>query len=401
MRSGNNKRGVTAVFLTIMTGTMISVVIAFVVLSSRLAAVGMAESVFNLAGRSVLSEFDRELKERYGFIAFIGEGAAAGEKILRYADRSFGDDEDIIIGGIEVDMKDHCLYDRKTFEEELEEIVTCGAFSALDKEKEKVPLRTGERVLRNRQITASLPSAAYSGERNSTAPVISLLKNIGSIEGLFRSGTREYAKMVYIFDRFRSGTSPDGKYETFFVNEVEYIIGGRMSDKDNLKEVKKDFKEIRTALNMMYLPTDAEKMQGLTVLSQLLTPGPEAAATKAGLMLFWSKLEAENDWKLISAGSTVPVFKTKASWATDISILETGGDEMFSPEDESGYRYDDYLKILLCTVPDEVETARIMDLIEINLKGTYNGAFDMKSCHTGLSFKVKVNGKELTFEETY
>ena len=68
-----NKKGMTTVFVTIVAGSVISLVICFVTLACREAAVSYSESVMNLAGRSVLAEFDRDLKKRYGLIAFYGQ----------------------------------------------------------------------------------------------------------------------------------------------------------------------------------------------------------------------------------------------------------------------------------------------------------------------------------------
>ena len=80
----NNKKGVTAVFLTIIAGAVLSCVIVFIQLAASAASVSYCGNLFNLAGRSVLSEFDLELKSRYGIIAFSRDGSSIAEEIKRY-----------------------------------------------------------------------------------------------------------------------------------------------------------------------------------------------------------------------------------------------------------------------------------------------------------------------------
>ena len=116
-----NKKGMTTVFLAIVTGAVMSVVVMFIVLAYSKATVSMTENIFNLAGRSVLSEFDKELKDRYGLITYMGDSSEAASKLMEYAEYSFKDDPDIEIENIDVDMKKRCLGDRETFEEELYE----------------------------------------------------------------------------------------------------------------------------------------------------------------------------------------------------------------------------------------------------------------------------------------
>ena len=227
------------------------------------------------------------------------------------------------------------------------------------------------------------------------------MKNAVSSDGFFKAGTKKYMKIKYMFDRFYTASSTDFSEDSFFRDEVEYIIEGRKSDKENIDEVKEDVIAIRTALNAAYIASDEKKMAELLLLAEAVTPGPEAIATRAAMIAVWAAAEAENDWKLLSTNRRVPLFKTAKSWATASSVISDGTKKTVEPEVLSGFDYDDYLMILLLGVSDEISTARMMDLIEINLKGTYAGAFDLESCHTGFAFEVYVNGRKYTFDEKY
>ena len=396
-----NKKGMTTVFLTIVTGAVMTVVVMFTVLAYREATVSMTENVFNLAGRSVLSEFDKELKDRYGLIAYLGDSSEAASKLMEYADYSFSDDDDIVIENIDVDMKENCLGDRETFEEELYEYLEYELPKILLRTKDTGNVETGERTLRNENILVSLPSKGLSGDKTDTPSVINLVKNAVGSDSFFEAGTKKYKKMKYMFDRFYTGSSTDYADDSFFRDEVEYIIEGQSSDKDNIDEVKKDIIEIRTALNAAYIIKDEAKMAELLALAEMVTPGPEAIATRAAMVAVWAAAEAENDWRLLSTNRRVPLFKSAKSWATSSSVISDGSKKTVEPDAMGGFDYDDYLMILLLGVKDEVATARMMDLIEINIKGTYAGAFDLESCHTGFTFDAYVNGRKYSFDEKY
>ncbi|HQC82605.1 MAG TPA: DUF5702 domain-containing protein, partial [Bacillota bacterium] len=61
-----------------------------------------------------------------------------------------------------------------------------------------------------------------------------------------------------------------------------------------------------------------------------------------------------------------------------------------SPEEQEGLDYEDYLFLLLCFKDKESKLIRIMDLIQLNLKGTADEDFDMSRCYSGFSFRSKV-----------
>lgn len=119
----NNKKGVTAVFLTIIAGAVLSCVIVFIQLAASAASVSYCGNLFNLAGRSVLSEFDLELKSRYGIIAFSRDGSSIAEEIKRYVKYTVTDDRYIRLGEVSVDLKDYCLMDCEIFEEQVTDSV--------------------------------------------------------------------------------------------------------------------------------------------------------------------------------------------------------------------------------------------------------------------------------------
>ena len=391
----NNKKGVTAVFLTIIAGAVLSCVIVFIQLAASAASVSYCGNLFNLAGRSVLSEFDLELKSRYGIIAFSRGGSSIAEEIKRYVKYTVTDDRYIRLGEVSVDLKDYCLMDCEIFEEQVTDSVN---FKNLIVEEETGgPVETGERTLRNSKTINALPSKGMT-DTPSVHALVSNIKNMASISDLWKNGSREYLTTVYIFSVFKSGMSPADEENSFFRNEIEYIIEGKKSDAANRSAVRADLLKLRTLLNSIYIYSSPKMMKEALLLAETITPGPEAVITQAALIAAWAAMEAELDIKTLDEGGKVPVFKDPSSWKTDINGKVAAGKGEF---EERGYDYEGYLKILLTALKKEVRLTRMMDLIQINLQGTYSEDFYIKDCYRGFKFEAQVNGRKMKYDEKY
>ena len=391
----NNKKGVTAVFLTIIAGAVLSCVIVFIQLAASAASVSYCGNLFNLAGRSVLSEFDLELKSRYGIIAFSRDGSSIAEEIKRYVKYTVTDDRYIRLGEVSVDLKDYCLMDCEIFEEQVTESVN---FKNLIVEEETGgPVETGERTLRNSKTINALPSKGMT-DTPSVHALVSNIKNLTGISQLWKNGSREYLTTVYIFSVFKSGMSPADEENSFFRNEIEYIIEGKKSDAANRSAVRADLLKLRTLLNSIYIYSSPKMMKEALLLAETITPGPEAVITQAALIAAWAAMEAELDIKTLDEGGKVPVFKDPSSWKTDINGKVAAGKGEF---EERGYDYEGYLKILLTALKKEVRLTRMMDLIQINLQGTYSEDFYIKDCYRGFKFEAQVNGRKMKYDEKY
>lgn len=391
----NNKKGVTAVFLTIIAGAVLSCVIVFIQLAASAASVSYCGNLFNLAGRSVLSEFDLELKSRYGIIAFSRDGSSIAEEIKRYVKYTVTDDRYIRLGEVSVDLKDYCLMDCEIFEEQVTDSVN---FKNLIVEEETGgPVETGERTLRNSKTINALPSKGMT-DTPSVHALVSNIKNMASISDLWKKGSREYLTTVYMFGVFKSGMSAADDERSFFRNEIEYILEGKKSDAANRSAVRADLLKLRTLLNSIYIYSSPKMMKEALLLAETITPGPEAVITQAALIAAWAAMEAELDIKTLDEGGKVPVFKDPSSWKTDINGKVAAGKGEF---EERGYDYEGYLKILLTALKKEVRLTRIMDLIQINLQGTYSEDFYIKDCYRGFKFEAQVNGRKMKYDEKY
>lgn len=390
-----DKKGVTAVFLTIIAGAVLSCVIVFIQLAASAASVSYCGNLFNLAGRSVLSEFDLELKSRYGIIAFSRDNSSIVNELKKYVKYTVTDDRYIRLGEVSVDMKDYCLIDCEIFEEQITESVNCK--NLIGTEKNSGPVQTGDRTLRNSRTINALPSKGMT-DTPSVYALVSNIKNLTGISQLWKNGSREYLTTVYIFSVFKSGMSPADEENSFFRNEIEYIIEGKKSDAANRSAVRADLLKLRTLLNSIYIYSSPKMMKEALLLAETITPGPEAVITQAALIAAWAAMEAELDIKTLDEGGKVPVFKDPSSWKTDINGKVAAGKGEF---EERGYDYEGYLKILLTALKKEVRLTRMMDLIQINLQGTYSENFYIKDCYRGFKFEAQVNGRKMKYDEKY
>ncbi|MBR3786867.1 MAG: hypothetical protein IKM63_02925 [Firmicutes bacterium] len=106
--------------------------------------------------------------------------------------------------------------------------------------------------------------------------------------------------------------------------------------------------------------------------------------------------------ELLKKGIKVPMLKDSSTWAIDLdSAIEGVFGGTVLPTKEKGYDYGQYLQILLFFQDENIKIARIMDLIQINMRKSYDKDFLINEYATGISVRVKVNGKMYSYEKQY
>lgn len=174
--------------------------------------------------------------------------------------------------------------------------------------------------------------------------------------------------------------------------EMEYIISGKSSDRENLTEVVKKIVGIRNVMNLGYLLTDSVKMSQLTFIAS-------SAATAIGLPFLepvikavlieaWSLGEAVTDVKGLLKGNEVVFIKDKISWKTDIKNLLGGSIKNDKNSKKLSLNYEQYCMMLMMIADGNENLFRIMDLIQLNIQKKYNSKFQMSKCFSGMKFKA-------------
>ena len=390
--------------------SMISLTLAFVSVSLRTSAIGYSDAVLGVAGRSVMSEYDVHLKDEYGIMAFRGFGPEIAKRVEYFASYTFDRNKHLDLQEVRANSAGLSLADTDAFEKE---VVRCAKFAIArgiisdgGEEEEAEGGRTaterpeGGRTLRNKAVIDSLPSGGHPGNGSLFEKVKSVLSHPADA---FKSGSTNYLVNRYILLMF--GNAQTGAVrDSFFTDEAEYIIEGRMSDDANYRAFKRDLTEVRNAANLVYIWMDPDMRAKVTAVAEAATPGPWSALTAAAVSEAWALAEAMNDVKLLEHGKKVPVVKTEATWAVDIESLfnkeniEAG---YIDTDPQTGLTYSGYLQLFLFLEERSLKLQRMMDLIQINIQGKYDRDFLIMEHNLGFWFGAKIDGREYAYEEKY
>lgn len=184
----------------------------------------------------------------------------------------------------------------------------------------------------------------------------------------------------YLMDHFSMATE-EGRGGALDY-ELEYILAGKGSDRENLESVANRLLLVRFVPNYVYLQSSADKKAQArtlagTLCSLLAVPAITEAAAQA-ILLAWAFGEAVMDIRTLLKGNKVPLVKSDESWQLSLSgLLELGTqqDQSDGMDDGDGLAYKDYLRMLLFLEKKEKTGMRALDLIEQNLKQEHGLAF--------------------------
>ena len=397
-----NKRGSITVFLVFIVASVIGLTAVFIYAAKQNVQTGICDGVLNLAMRSILSEYDITLYERYGLMAFEKSGMEAALEINDYVDYSFNTASPV--KKTQVDFGSHSLGDINTLEAQILEYMKYGGINDLisDVNRDAELEEWEDRTLRNSGVINNLPSKPFADGGTGFIERIEQVKDqIKSVGNIFSEASGTYLIDSYIMSHFKYGTSTFINEPSFFRHEVEYILVGSYSNVKNRDKVESALKLIRTAVNTAYLYSDEKRYAQTLAAAELLTP-TSAPATQAVIITTWAAAEAGNDVKLLLKGRPVPFIKTDASWATSLdNVLNNIDDGCIDPSNDNGLYYSDYLMILLHFQNEDVKLARVADLIQINMKAVQDRDFLLKTCNDGLYLTTQIHGKEHSYESCY
>lgn len=190
----------------------------------------------------------------------------------------------------------------------------------------------------------------------------------------------------YLMDHFDMAVGGDKTGALDY--ELEYILAGKESDRENLGAVADRLVLLRFVPNYAHLQSSAKKkgearaLAG-TLCSLLAVPAVTEAAAQA-ILLAWAFGESVVDVRTLLKGNKVPLIKSEESWQLSLSgLMELGsGEEAKDGRDaKDGLAYRDYLRMLLFLESKEKTGVRALDLIEQNLKTEHGlGFFRADQC---------------------
>lgn len=325
-------------------------------------------------------------------------GAAVKQQIIRYMKENLGN------AGIEALLKK--TEEEKQVLEEQENIKNNGMVEINPEETTPMPeisetnnpLEIIKSFKENGFLSFVLPSGVNVSEK--TIDLSAVLSKREKQQGMGDFPELEAEKgfadkifiQEYAFEKFQSFT--DGA-ETPLAYEIEYLLGGKEGDRENLSSVVKKLLLLREISNLAFLYTNPQKRGELaacaSALSFLLLIPEGMTFVQGVLAAGWAYIEGIADVKALLSGGRVPLVKDSSSWKTQLSDLRA--DTGISTE--KGADYEEYLRILLMSVPEQELVMRIMDVIEVNLRqeeGKEKFAFD--ACIDAVAVSFQIAGPE-------
>lgn len=213
------------------------------------------------------------------------------------------------------------------------------------------------------------------------------------------SGTGRACYAGYLFGHFGSFMSPEEKSKLSY--PLEYIIGGKLSDEENLKVVVKKLLVLREASNLVFLYHDPKRYARLKATAAIIASAmliPEAAPLVQGLLAVgWAYMESLIDVRALLSGQRIPVLKSDAAWQVDVDqIITAAGDPDSLIKSRSfGLDYEEWLRVLMLKTGNETLAARSMDMVELCMRGASGADFRLDLSIDAMEVQMKVESEGL------
>ena len=207
--------------------------------------------------------------------------------------------------------------------------------------------------------------------------------SLQSGNGNYNSG--EFVSGNSANEDFSDGNRGDMAGEGSLDYELEYILEGHASNRENLETVASKLLMVRFVPDYAYIQTDPEKKAeaeaaALTLCTVIGLPELAEGAAQ-GILLAWAYGEAIMDIRTLISGGKVPLVKNAEDWKLSLSgLMQLGsaGENVAADSGkdmESGLAYREYLRMLLFLKSQDEVGMRTLDMVEQNLKIRYGQTF--------------------------
>lgn len=206
----------------------------------------------------------------------------------------------------------------------------------------------------------------------------------------------------YVTEHFSNYTSKNTEVNYGLQYEQEYILGGRMSDAENLAGVIRCILAFRFIMNGISVLTDPAKhkkaMETATVLVGWIPLAGVVYVVKYLILFYWAYCEATLETAALLRGYEVPLYTRKEDFVVEYGDL-TRISETYIEEKTKDYKcvssltmdYSQYLFLFLLLVPDIGLTFRSLDMIQDNLRYEYDDEFFLKNCIISFGVEAEAN----------
>ena len=269
------------------------------------------------------------------------------------------------------------------------------AHGTADKEKQSF-LKNIMRIAEEGLLGLVLPEGTQvSGAELTGAPLGSVSEGDTPSEGLGdRLLTGEYCGQF--FRHFLDGFEE----KPGICYQMEYLASGELEDSSNLAETAAKLLAVREGLNLIHILGDPEKKAQARELAAAIVgvsgmlPLVEVVAVL--VMGVWALGEAIADVKALYAGGKVPLVKRKEDWKLSLDqLLDFGknGDVKVQEEDH-GFSYESYIKLLLFASDQRTLLYRMMDVMQDAI-GWAEPGFLMERCAVRVEMTAATRAEHL------
>lgn len=197
---------------------------------------------------------------------------------------------------------------------------------------------------------------------------------------------------AYIFQKY--GCYGDEKENAALSYQVEYLLGKKGSDVENLKAVAGKLLLAREASNAAYLYSDEVKRAEIAAMAASVSAVAFAPylqpLLETSILFAWAYIESIQDVKVLLAGGNIPLLKNKGDWQTDLSSILHFTGAPIGGKETRGLSYQQYLSMLLLLEREEVLLFSMMDVMEMDIRKTlYHENFRMDGCVSGFRVAAK------------
>lgn len=208
---------------------------------------------------------------------------------------------------------------------------------------------------------------------------------------------------LYLVDKFPNYLSNEDKQALNY--QLEYILGGYASDKENLQYVLTKIYKVRSKYNFLYLMRDEKKKAEAYALASAIAGGTGMHFIVKGveywILYLWAQAEARIDLRDLLDGYCVKIIKGQQDWNLDLKSIGASIDGSSGKKSKQGCSYLDYLKILIGKEKTGCLVNRCISLIDINVKKEYCPKFQIRECIVGgtiaLQYEVQPLFTEIAF----
>lgn len=175
--------------------------------------------------------------------------------------------------------------------------------------------------------------------------------------------------------------------------ELEYVLGGKANDAENLKIVVSELLAMREPLNMASLTASSQRQSEAMALAVTLA-GASAnptviEAVKYGILVAWAFAESVLDVRTLLSGGKITMIKSDADWTSNVHMIpELLSGWSVAKDCSQGLDYGQYAAILLLFHKGNTLAMRTMDVEEAYVQtqeGYENFQMDHVLCETELT----------------